>query len=826
MVTQLGRYTIESLVGQGGQGTTYRVKHPFIPGKSLALKCFKDEQVYQREKESLKVLHDLHLTQLPRLTDAFSVSEGHCLVMTLFSDLKKPALPMNWRQVLTLVQELAFVFGQIHGVGLLYLDLKPENVLFSGTGGLHLIDFGSSLPIQQAISNGVGTPGFAAPEQLRAGQPVGTFTDVYALGALAHFWLAKEVHVAGQGRSVFPEPLPAGFQSMLLGMLNPQGSQRHPLEKILSLQETQLAQEMVLCLRCNQENLRTAEKCWSCKQSLNFTPSAPKINVPMILPPMHIPTPAGNTALVLQELSKPARTRDLDLRALRLQAEAISKLPSFETLLAPERLKHRLELFPHQLHAVERALREMRGQVMLADEVGLGKTIEAGVILKELHIRKLVKKALIVVPAHLVDQWVSEMQEKLELPFEAFSKDTAHRDLLVMSFAQKPSWSKLQVDLLIVDEMHNLLRKNGQPRKVYENLASIPRKYTLLLSATPIRKDVEELYHLINFIQPNFFLSYNDFHSRVRNKKDLKVVLQELMIHNRRHEIKSSYQNVLPPDRQMHTLSIRMDSQEEALQNRLLQMIRSGDILSKELSRAFSSLGSRLELARMYRVSHQARSSKKLETLDALLKNIGKQVVVFAREASTVHFLNRELRQRGHQTIEFAPGLSRKEKAERFYQFKRNPRGILVSTDAAAEGRNLQFSHHLVHFDLPWNPLQMEQRMGRIDRLGQKEIPHIYTLLYEEDFEELVYNSVFKNGLGMFDLIIGELASVLQDFEFQGETDKTLDQILAHLWKISPDVRSLNGNLNLLSAQLRQARQEFDQDKKVQKRFDIGEELF
>ncbi|GEM46967.1 protein kinase domain-containing protein [Deinococcus cellulosilyticus] len=825
MITQLGRYTIDSLIGQGGQARVYRVKHPFIPGKFLALKCHQNQNTFEQERDHLLALDPLHLTQVPSLIDAFSLPEGHCLVMTLFADLTSPALPMNWRQTLSLMQELGGVVRQLHQAGVLYLDLKPENVLFSRSGGVHLIDYGNSQRTSHAISTGIGTPGFAAPEQLRAGQQVGAFTDTYALGALGRYWLTGEVHVPGQ-EVHFREPLPSGFKSVLLGMLHPQAQQRHTLDLLLNLQESQLAQEMVRCQRCHRENPRNAERCHHCSQILTDTPSAPKINVPMILPPMHIPAPAGNTALVLQELSKPARTRDLDLRSLRLQAEAISKLPSFETLLAPERLKHRLELYPHQLHAVERALREMRGQVMLADEVGLGKTIEAGVILKELHIRKLVKKVVIVVPAHLVDQWVSEMQEKLELPFEAYSRETAHKDLLVMSFFQKPNFSKLNVDALIIDEMHNLLRKDGQPRKVYENLAGVPRKYTMLLSATPIRKDVRELYHLINFIQPNFFLSFNDFFSRVRNKKDLKVVLQELMIHNRRHEIKSSYQNVLPPDRQMHTLSVRMDPQEENLQNQLLHLIRTGRIPARELSKAFSSLGSRLELARTYGVPHQATTSKKLEALDGLLKSIGKQVVVFTREASTVHFLARELRHKGHHVIEFAPGLSRKEKAERFYHFRRTPKGILVSTDAAAEGRNLQFSHHLVHFDLPWNPLQMEQRMGRIDRLGQKEIPHIYTLLYEEDFEELIYNSVFKNGLGMFDLIIGELASVLQDFEFQGEKDRTIDQILTNLWKTSPDVRSLNRNLGLLSAELRKARQEFDQDRKTQKHFDIGEELF
>ncbi len=228
---------------------------------------------------------------------------------------------------------------------------------------------------------------------------------------------------------------------------------------------------------------------------------------------------------------------------LKTAAERLSLLDGFDRLLSLETLD--IQLFQHQEQAVRKVLQEMRGRAILADEVGLGKTIEAGVILKEYVLRGLVQRVLILVPASLVGQWRSELKEKLDLDFSVArtprdfeaakivaSIDTAkrpvHREII-----QRTPW-----DLVIVDEAHRL--RNSRTLN-WKFVNGIQKKYLLLLTATPIQNDLRELYNLVTLLKPGQLKTFTQFkraymldkHSP-KNTYRLREALKEVLVRTSR----------------------------------------------------------------------------------------------------------------------------------------------------------------------------------------------------------------------------------------------------------------------------------------------------
>ena len=187
---------------------------------------------------------------------------------------------------------------------------------------------------------------------------------------------------------------------------------------------------------------------------------------------------------------------------LRMQAEEVALSPGFDQLLS---LKNNINEYPHQIDAVLTVLRRMRGRALLADEVGLGKTIEAGIILKELAMRGLARKILILVPASLTLQWQQEMETKFNEEFiVADSADDWAQDKVIASIdlAKRPEHAKEIVaqnyDLLIIDEAHKLRNRTSQARHFVN---SVKRKYILLLTATPVHNDLLNNRSRRNMIQ-------------------------------------------------------------------------------------------------------------------------------------------------------------------------------------------------------------------------------------------------------------------------------------------------------------------------------------
>jgi SNF2 family DNA or RNA helicase len=281
----------------------------------------------------------------------------------------------------------------------------------------------------------------------------------------------------------------------------------------------------------------------------------------------------------------------LDQRSALLdQALEVWARPGFETFVCRPRL--RFEPFPYQLEAAARVLRHMQGRAILAD-VGLGKTIEAGIVLSELRLRGLARRVLVLAPAGLVGQWREELERKFALPcvianrrFEAptagagggapegaapiviASLAAARRDRLGAELTA-PTW-----DLVIADEAYRL--KN--PRSASARLArSLRTRYMLLLTATPIENRLSDLFQLVSLVRPGLLGAAAEFRARhgrgdraeVRNVASLQLALRELMVRHRRSEI-----TVMLPRRVAETIRVTPSADEAKLYRAISRRVR------------------------------------------------------------------------------------------------------------------------------------------------------------------------------------------------------------------------------------------------------------
>ena len=233
------------------------------------------------------------------------------------------------------------------------------------------------------------------------------------------------------------------------------------------------------------------------------------------------------------------------------EGERLSLSPGSTELLTPRHLAEvwrRVGVipYPHQLETARRVLFEMGGRAILADEVGLGKTIEAGLIIKECLLRQTARKVLILTPAGLVWQWFRELKEKFNLScgMQRSEYDWERTDLLIASIdtakrsPHREIIQRLHYDILVVDEAHKL--KNATTQN-YKFINSIRRKHCLMLTATPVQNDLKELYNLINLVRPGQLGTYRQFKQAFvedqrtpKGTKELKRLLSQVLVRNRR----------------------------------------------------------------------------------------------------------------------------------------------------------------------------------------------------------------------------------------------------------------------------------------------------
>jgi SNF2 family DNA or RNA helicase len=485
------------------------------------------------------------------------------------------------------------------------------------------------------------------------------------------------------------------------------------------------------------------------------------------------------------------------------EALAVWARPGFETLMCLPRL--RFEPFEHQLDAASRVLRHMQGRAILADEVGLGKTIEAGIVLSELRLRGLAPRVLVLAPAGLVGQWREELERKFALPCVIASAPkfatpppavtspvivaslaSARRDPL-RSALVKDSW-----DLVIVDEAHRL----KSPRSASARLGrSLRARYMLLLTATPIENRLSDLFQLVNIVRPGSLGAAAEFRRRhgagdgrqAREVAALRLALREIMVRHRRSEIALTL-----PRRIAETVRVEPSAGEAELYRAISERVRAqarGAAPARALALrtvqqlAGSSLAACLPslrklgfadlLARAEAIEAAGGAGGKAATLIELLtrhRARDEKVIVFTAFRRTLEQLSALLERRGLPAFSYHGSLTRSEKDAAIAAFA-GEAPILLSTEAAGEGRNLQFCHAMVNFDLPWNPMQIEQRLGRIHRIGQRHDVCLTNLVMSGTVEQRLL-AVLQAKINLFELVVGELDMILgrveDDLDFEG----------------------------------------------------------
>ncbi|MED4941710.1 MULTISPECIES: DEAD/DEAH box helicase [Heyndrickxia] len=494
-----------------------------------------------------------------------------------------------------------------------------------------------------------------------------------------------------------------------------------------------------------------------------------------------------------------------ELYKLAVEMEKRLVIPEFEGLQAPKHLAN-VKPLAHQLEAARQVVEKMNGKAILADEVGLGKTIEAGLILKEYMIRGLAKKVLILVPASLVSQWVAELNSKFHIPAVGQKKsymweqydcvvssiDTAkrspHRDIIY----------KQQYDMIIIDEAHKLKNPNT---KNYAFVQGLKKKFCLLLTATPIQNRIDEIFHLVSLLKPghlgsesNFSKKYKNGDRQVKEDEHLRKLVSKVMIRNRRTNTGVEWTK-----RRVETVLIDFSKEERELYD-ALQTIRRGSesyshagfslltlqreacssreavfVTLKNLLKKTEQPSPVLEetVAALIQKIEAIKTNSKAEKALELIQNIDDKVIIFTEYRATQLYLQWFLKQHGISSVPFRGGFKRGKK-DWMRQLFENRAQVLIATEAGGEGINLQFCHHMINFDLPWNPMRLEQRIGRVHRLGQEKDVHIYNFATKNTVEEHIMKLLYEK-IHLFERVIGELDEILTRLEFGKLEDHLLD---------------------------------------------------
>jgi superfamily II DNA or RNA helicase len=522
----------------------------------------------------------------------------------------------------------------------------------------------------------------------------------------------------------------------------------------------------------------------------------------------------------------------------------------------------RTEILPHQIFTAHTVVSSPKRRFMLADEVGLGKTVEAGMVWQALAQRGNAARTLVVCPAGLTRQWQEEFQDKFHETFEIFGRDfhainpriwdlkataIASLDRLKRKEHKRTLLENRKWDLIVFDEAQHLSARQ-YPTKIEKTqnyqLAEALRDYTdalLLLTATPHAGDPNHgrFINLVKLLEPNvdFTPLVDDGLFRAKDA----IPYAKLILRTPKLKVTDAQGQAVFKGRRTVQLEFRMYPDEKAFYDAVEEYIRTGynslekiedpthrraigfiltsfqklnasslrairaalEVRLQRLGKKLAQLPSEEEeeegdqrylgeqeeraalksdrelledeIAILKKLLAMAVSrEKKIDRLHDLLRQIdqenpGAKVLIFTEYRRTQEFLKERLEDwygtgtvvliNGDMKLEGAgPEANTKRRSQQLFRDDPNVR-FLVSTEAGGEGINLQFCHILVNYDLPWDPMRYEQRIGRVYRYGQQKVVHIYNLKNKDTIEETVrsyFDQKLRNAAGALSKVTGE----------------------------------------------------------------------
>jgi superfamily II DNA or RNA helicase len=524
---------------------------------------------------------------------------------------------------------------------------------------------------------------------------------------------------------------------------------------------------------------------------------------------------------------------------------------------------------PHQIEAVYGyVLKLPRIRFLIADDPGAGKTIMAGLIIKELKLRNLARRILIISPGHLKDQWRRELKEKFEETFVVIDRglldahyaenvwERENQIITSIDFAKRdeimPSLAAARFDLVIIDEAHKMsaYRYGDKPVKTNRyklgEIVSRGTEHLLFLTATPHKGDPENFRLLLDLLEPGFFATTGMLQESIKNKdnplfirrikEDLKdfegrplflprhvrtvgfnLTDEEKILYNDvSRYVKDQYNKALANDKRRNiafaliilqrrltssTYAIlrslerrkrRLEELMEGLQQRAASTASNNDRLfdfeevedlseedrwreeeiwetlsvaenRHELEAEIQMLGELIEKARdIIQKESEVKITQLKKSMEELAaKSLNKKILIFTESRDTLEYLEKKIRSWGYTVNTIHGGMKLEERVNAEKIFKTETQ-VMVATEAAGEGINLQFCHLMINYDIPWNPNRLEQRMGRIHRYGQTLEVYVFNLVAENTREGMVLRALFDK--------LNEIRNVLQ-------SDKVFDVI-------------------------------------------------